>query len=116
MGPGVKIGRTMAVLKGDDGLVVLNAMRMSESGHAALDALGPVKHLVKLSDSHSIDEPYYSDRYKPTVWTLPGARLGNLAVGKLLGDEHPITGGQIIDFTAAHGWREAACRTPEVPS
>lgn len=61
MGPGVRIGRTMTVLRGDDGLVVLNAVRLSASAQQELDALGPVKHLIKLSDSHFIDEPFYAD-------------------------------------------------------
>ncbi|MDH3441556.1 MAG: hypothetical protein OEM63_12435 [Gammaproteobacteria bacterium] len=112
MGPGIKIGRTMTVLRGDDGLVVLNAVRLSDSAQQELDALGPVKHLVKLSDSHFIDEPFYADRYELTVWTLPGAELRDLRPGKTLGDEHPIKAGVVIDFGAAQGWREAAYWVP----
>jgi hypothetical protein len=115
MGPGMKIGRTMTVLRGDDGLVVLNVVRLSDSGQRELDALGPVKHLIKLSDSHGIDEPFYADRYEPTIWTLPGADLGNLATrdsGKTFGDQHPIAGGLVIDLAAAQGWRESAYLVP----
>jgi hypothetical protein len=112
MGPAMKIGRTMAVIRGDDGLVVLNAVRLSDSAQQELDALGPVKHLVKLSDSHFIDEPFYAERYEPTVWTLAGAKLRDLRPGKTLGDERPIEAGVVIDFGAAQGWREAAYWIP----
>jgi hypothetical protein len=112
MGRGMKIGRTMTVLRGDDGLVVLNAVRLSDTAQTELDALGPVKHLIKLSDSHFIDEPFYADHYKATVWTVPGAKLGDLTTDKTLGEEQPITGGVVIDLTAAHGWREAAYFVP----
>ena len=54
MGPGVVISRTMTIVENPDGLVVLNPIRLSEAGHAELDRLGQVKHLVKLSDSHSV--------------------------------------------------------------
>ena len=50
MGPGVTIGRAMTVVEAGDGLIVLNAVRLTEPGLAALDALGAVRHLVKLSD------------------------------------------------------------------
>jgi hypothetical protein len=102
----------MTVLRGDDGLVVLNAVRLTDSGQQELNALGPVKHLMKLSDSHFIDEPLYAERYELTVWTLPGAKLRDLSPGKTLGDEHPIEAGVVIDFGAAQGWREAAYWIP----
>ncbi|MEZ4465198.1 MAG: hypothetical protein R3F43_12070 [bacterium] len=56
---------------------------------AELDALGPVRHVVKLSDSHGADEPWYLDRYRPTWWTLPGARLGERSSGATLGPASP---------------------------
>lgn len=112
MGPGIKIGRTMTVVRSDNGLIVFNAVRLSDAAQQELDALGPVKHLVKLSDSHFIDEPFYAERYKPTVWTLPGAKLKDLPPGRTLGKEHPIEAGVVIDIKAAQGWREAAYWIP----
>jgi hypothetical protein len=102
----------MTVLRGEDGLVVLNAIRLSDSAQREFDALGPMKHLVKLSDSHFIDEPFYAEHYEPTVWTLPGAKLRDLSPGKTLGGEHPIEAGVVIDLEAAQGWREAAFWVP----
>ncbi len=106
------ISRTMTVVDTGDGLVVLNAVRLSESGLADLDALGAVKHLVKLSDSHSIDEPFYADRYKPAVWSLPGASLGELNADRSLGAESPVAGGVVVDYGDTAGWRESAYLVP----
>ncbi len=112
MGPGVIIGRTMTVVDTGDGLVVLNAVRLSDSAQAELDALGQVKHLVKLSDSHSIDEPFYVDRYKPAVWSLPGAAMGELSVDRSLGQDGPVAGGVVVDYGETAGWREGAYLVP----
>lgn len=30
--------------------------------------LGTVKHLVRLCGAHGMDDPYYMDKYKPTLW------------------------------------------------
>ncbi len=102
----------MTVVDTGDGLVVLNAVRLSDSGQDALDALGRVNHLVKLSDSHSIDEPFYVDRYKPAVWSLPGAAMGELSVDRSLGPDGPVAGGVVVDFGETAGWRESAYLVP----
>lgn len=112
MGPGVTISRTMTVVDTGKGLVVLNAVRLSDAGQAELDRLGKVTDLVKLSDSHGLDEPFYVDRYSPMVWSLPGARLGAMPPGKSLGSDGPIAGGAVIDFAGAGGWRECAYLVP----
>ena len=91
---------------------MLNAVRLSDSAQAELDALGQVKHLVKLSDSHSIDEPFYVDRYKPAVWSLHGASLGQLSVDRSLGPEGPVAGGVVVDYGETAGWRDGAYLVP----
>lgn len=112
MGPGVLIPRTMTIVAADDGLVVLNAIRLDAAGEAALAALGRVAHLVKLADAHGIDEPYYVDRFSPQVWTLPGARLGGVPAGRTLGPDGPVAGGVVIDLTCPKGGREASYWIP----
>lgn len=112
MGPGIAIGRTMTVVDGGDGLVVLNAVRLSDRAQDELDAIGKVTHLIKLSDSHSVDESFYADRYKPTVWSLPGADMGKLSVDRTLGPEGPVSGGVVVDYGETRGWREGAYWVP----
>lgn len=113
MGPLMTISRTMTVVKTPDGLVVLNAVRLSEAGHAELERLGPVKHLVKLSESHGIDEPFYAERYRPAVWAAPGTRFGPHVRGTdELGARTPIADAVVVAFPGIKGWREVALWLP----
>lgn len=113
MGPLMAISRTMTVVKGPDGLVVLNAVRLSDGGAAELERLGPVKHLVKLSESHGIDEPFYADRYRPAVWAAPGTRFGAGVRGTdELAGRTPVAGAVVVSFPGSKGWREVALWLP----
>jgi hypothetical protein len=112
MGPGVVINRTMTVLEGPDGLVILNPIRLDEAGESALAKLGAVKHLVKISDSHRLDDPYYVSRFAPTFWTLPGADIGSLTSSRTLGPDSPIPGATVVSYGKTAGWLEAAYLTP----
>jgi len=113
MGPGVVISRTMTIVKQADGLVVLNAMRLTEAGLAELDRLGPVKHLVKLSESHHVDEPFYVDRYKPEVWAIPGTEFdGGIVATHTLGPGCPVEGGVVVELPGTTGWKECALWVP----
>jgi hypothetical protein len=112
MGPGVVISRTMTVLETPDGLVLLNAVRLDDAGLAALDKLGTVKHLVKLSDSHGLDEPFYADRYKPEVWMLGTSASKRLKATRPLGPECPVPDGKVVAFPGASGWSECGLWVP----
>jgi hypothetical protein len=113
MGPGVVISRTMTIVKQSDGLVVLNAIRLTDSAQADLDRLGPVKHLIKLSESHGIDEPFYSDRYKPEIWAAHDTKFaGGITATKRLGPASPIAGGVVVEFPGVSGWKERALWVP----
>ncbi len=68
VGPGMSIPRNMIVLREGRALTVVNAVRLSAAGEAALAELGEVKHLVKLGHFHGLDDPYYRDRFRPTFW------------------------------------------------
>jgi hypothetical protein len=111
-GPGMVIGRTMTIVVGPDGLIVMNPVRLTESGFAELDELGPVTHLLKLSDSHDRDEAYFASRYSPRVWTIPGAKLKGLTSSATLGPDGPVPGATVVDFGRTGGWREAAYFLP----
>lgn len=67
-GPGLTIGRNMVVLREGDALTVVNAVRLDAAGERALDALGTVRHLVRVGFYHRMDDPYYRSRYSPTCW------------------------------------------------
>jgi hypothetical protein len=113
IGPLMRISRTMTIIQQADGLVIVNAIRLSAEGEAELARLGPVKHLVKLSDSHAIDEPYYLDRYRPKVWAMPGAKLSGITTTHRLGDATPVEGAIVLELPGAVGWLEVALWLPQ---
>ena len=75
MAPLVTITRNMFILRNSDGeLTLINSVRLSDVGEAALGKLGEVKHLIRIGAFHDRDDPYFVHRYKPTFWALPGTR------------------------------------------
>jgi hypothetical protein len=68
LGPGVVIPRNMLVLRDGGALTIVNSVRLSEAGERALEALGEVRHVVKLGHFHTLDDPYYRSRFSPTYW------------------------------------------------
>jgi hypothetical protein len=77
-----QFSRNMTVVREGTALTLINSVRLDDAGLAALEALGNVEHVVKLSSNHGLDDRFYVDRYKAAQWALPG-------------DEHG--GGQSID-------------------
>jgi len=70
----MKIGRSMTVVRGGDGLTVFNSMRLTDEGCRALESLGDVKHVVRLGGFHGRDDGFYRDRYGARVYALEGQR------------------------------------------
>lgn len=70
--PLIRFSRNMAVLRNVDELTLVNPVRMNEAGLAALDRLGPVKHVLRLGPFHGMDDPFYVDRYSAAFWAFPG--------------------------------------------
>jgi hypothetical protein len=113
MGRGIRISRTMTIVATDTGLVLFNAMRLTDSGLRELETLGTVKHLVKLSDSHGVDEPFYVERYRPTVWALEKcAHKPGVSTSCALGPEGPVGGGEVLSYPGTSGWAECGYWIP----
>ena len=62
--------RNMVIVRNDDELTLINSVRLSEQGLQQLDALGRVKHVIRLAGFHGMDDPFYKDRYGATVWSV----------------------------------------------
>lgn len=95
------ITRNMTVIRQDGKLTLFNSVRLDDAGLAALEALGEVEHLVKLSDFHGIDDPFYKDRYGCTVWALPAAKhKRDLKTDTEYGEgtEFPVAGASVFVF------------------
>jgi len=75
MGPGIRITRSMTIVRQDNELSLINAIRLGTEGEKELESLGEVKHLLKIG-SHGMDNLYYIDKYKPKIWSRKEAELG----------------------------------------
>ncbi|MGE0788908.1 MAG: hypothetical protein AB7S26_24760 [Sandaracinaceae bacterium] len=73
--------RNMTVVRQGRELTILNSMRLSDEGLAALEALGDVKHVIRVASFHGMDDRFYKERYGATVWATKGSSyvtgLGN---------------------------------------
>lgn len=101
--PGMSITRNMTVVRQGGELTVINSVRLAPDGEAALDKLGAVKHLVRLGAFHGADDPYYVDRYKPTLWAPPRMKLqANLKLDREFAPGAcPIDGASVFLFDHA---------------
>jgi len=72
MNAAMTIARNMTIMRHDSELTVLNAVRLSEQGERELEALGEVRHVMRLSAFHGIDDPYYVTRYGARFWAPEG--------------------------------------------
>ena len=72
-GVDLQTSRTMVVVRQDDGLRLVNSVRLDDVGLQKLEALGPIAHVVRLGAFHGRDDPFYRDRYGAKLWALPGS-------------------------------------------
>lgn len=93
-----QFSRNMTVVRDGHDLTLLNTMRLDEEGLAALDAMGTVKHIVRLGAFHGRDDAFYLDRYpKATFWAAAGTpfeRGERVAQPLADGEEGPCEGSQ----------------------
>jgi len=70
----VRFSRNMTIVRERDRLVLVNTVRLTDAGLAALDALGKVTDVIRLATNHGQDDPFYADRYAARVWVVKGQR------------------------------------------
>ena len=100
----IRLSRNMAVVRSGSELTLVNPIRLSEQGLRALDALGSVRHVVRLGSFHGSDDPFYVDRYQPTFWSQPGGkRYKAPSIDRALsvGGELPFAGARLVSFSAS---------------
>ncbi len=73
MAPGITIPRNMVVVREPEGLVVIHPVMLPDAEQRRLEALGPVKHLVRLGDFHGMDDALWVSRYGAKLWAPAGA-------------------------------------------
>ena len=68
----VRLSRNMAIVKSGAELTLIDPIRLSVPGLRDLDALGTVKHIIRLGGGHGSDDPFYVARYKALFWCQAG--------------------------------------------
>jgi hypothetical protein len=98
--PLFSITRNMTVVRQGGELTLLNSIRLSREGEAELERLGKVRHVIKQGPFHGMDDPYVVDRFKATLWALPGAKHpGGLRTEReLRSGEHPLGDAELFTF------------------
>jgi hypothetical protein len=100
----MRISRNMAVVRNGTELSLINPIRLNDAGLKRLDALGAVKHLIRLGGYHGADDPFYMERYRPTFWAQEG-EIGykEPAIDKRLADcgALPFPGARLFCFAGS---------------
>ncbi len=95
----LRFSRNMTVVRDGDDLTLINAVRLDETGLAALEELGTVRHVVKLGFYHGIDDPFYVARYGAKLWALPRhEHEAGLTTDVALGEDEPLPFGSASLF------------------
>lgn len=66
----MSFSRNMTVIRSGRDLTLVNTVRLSDEGLKQLEALGSVKHIVRLAGFHGMDDPFYKERYGAQVWSV----------------------------------------------
>lgn len=104
MNPLMRITRNMAIVRQGDELSLINPIRVSREVELQIEALGSIKHIVRLGAFHGIDDPYYSEKYSASMWAQSGG--STYTVPKIdneisAGCQLPFLNAEIIEFNGS---------------
>jgi len=69
--------RNMVIIKNNHELSLINTVRLTDNGLAALDTLGQVKNVIRIGAFHGRDDDFYLDKYNATLWSIKGMNTEN---------------------------------------
>lgn len=104
IGPGMRMNRNMLIVRQDGELTLINPVRLSAIGLAQLEALGSVRHVMRLGDFHGLDDSFYVDTYGATFWCQAGQKTYKTpAPDRLIekGTVSPIVNSEFLLFDTA---------------
>lgn len=92
--------RNMTIVRDGERLILINTVRLSDEGLAALDKLGKVTDVVRLGALHGRDDAFYLDRYQARYWVMPGLAPEDGTPAQLLGEggASPLPGATVFQF------------------
>ncbi len=64
--------RNMVILKEGSDLAIVNPVRVNEFELNKIRKLGNIKHIFKIGRLHSVDVPFYMDKFSPKLWVSEG--------------------------------------------
>ena len=73
MGRFMQFSRNMVIVRTGGELALINPIRLSADGEAAVEALGIVRHVVRLGVFHGVDDPYTVTRFGAEFWCQAGS-------------------------------------------
>ena len=73
LAPLMRISRNMVVVRSGEDITLINPVRLSPQGEAELEALGTVRHAVRLGVFHGVDDPYTVARFGAEFWCQAGS-------------------------------------------
>lgn len=100
LAPGLRLNRNMVIVRNDNDLTIVSAVRLSPGGETELGKLGTVRHVVKIGAFHGIDDAYYIDQFDASYWALPdGSRPEDPEPDKdLTAESLPIADADLFEF------------------
>jgi hypothetical protein len=91
MNPLMQISRNMVVLRENGALTLIDPVRLSPEGERRLQALGEIKHVMRLGYYHGLDDAYYVDTFNAAFWCQPGSEhYSNPRPTQPLGEDGPL--------------------------
>jgi hypothetical protein len=122
--PLIRLVRNMVVLRHDGELTLINSVRLNGAGEATLDALGTVRHVMKIG-IHGMDDAYYVDKYGARQWncsdlaeadTLPVPGLSTFLFEDTVQPEAALllerSGGLLITCDSVQHWVPSKLMSP----
>ena len=94
----------MVIVRQEQDLILINAVRLNAENKKRLDRLGQVKHLIRLGDFHGLDDQYYIDHYEATLWSQKNhITYPNLIASQIISSQTqpPIKESEFFIFKAA---------------
>jgi hypothetical protein len=94
--------RNMAIVRDNGELTLINPVRMGEGGLSDLEALGEVRHVLRLGPMHGMDDAFYVDRYNAEFWSFEGGTTYTTpSIDHILSDGGalPFAGARLFAFS-----------------
>lgn len=99
--PLMRVSRNMVVVRHGGDLTLVDPIRLSPQGEADLEALGTVRHALRLGCFHGVDDPYTVARFGAEFWCQAGSKhYPEPPPDHVLreGGELPIPGATLLEF------------------